>query len=285
MDSELELKNEEVNESAPKIKRGHKYPTFVDLVGIFGFFILAQLLAFFCVNFALPHIILDLSSDMLISWTMLLSQIISMTAVIIFITFLRRSRNAERPALSFSLSGFNPTVLLGGFLMMLSSSVVLEPLLALLPAPPEIEAHGWPMLVAVVFGAPIFEEVICRGMIFGSLRKKSGVVAAVLISSLFFGLMHLHPSMIVNASIMGIILCYIYIRSGSLLAPIILHSLNNAIGYLMIILGWGGNIMLRDLISSQTIYIIVYCTSVVVFLISALICVRAFRKIIAETKQ
>ncbi|MFR9524331.1 MAG: type II CAAX endopeptidase family protein [Rikenellaceae bacterium] len=264
-------------------KKYREFPTFIDLVAIFGVFILSQILGVLLVKIALPHLMPTLSDSLAEAMVMLLTQVLSMSATIIFILIMRRSRHAQAAPIGFSLGGFNPTILLGGVLMLISMSVVIEPLLSLLPPPPSFIARGWPLLLTVVVGAPLFEEFICRGLILESVRAKRGVVVAWLVSSLFFALLHVDPAMVVNAFFMGLVLGFIYIRSQSIVAPIILHAINNAIAYLCIVLGVGGDngsVMLRDLIPSDSVYYVVYGVAALILIISTVVCVRQFKKII-----
>ncbi len=255
------------------------YPTLIDLAAIFGVIIISQIVILLVVKLFFSSFAASMSTEMEQAWLALLAQG-ALLITILFIIFTRRSRKAEKISLKFSLKGFNPMILLGGILMVLSCSVVIEPLLALLPSPTPIIARGWPLMIAVVFGAPILEEIICRGFIFESLRAKSGLIVGWLGSSLFFALIHLDPVMVVNAFFMGLILCYIYIRSGSLLAPMIIHAVNNTIAYILIVLGLGDNVMLRDLIKNDNAYYVVYGVGVLIMLISIVICAKEFKKII-----
>lgn len=264
------------------------YPTLIDLAAIFGVIVVSQIVILLLAMFFFSITSIQLSEAMQQAWLALLAQG-ALLVTILFILFSRRFRKAEKIDLKFSFSGFNPVILLGGVLMILSCSVAIEPLLALMPSPKPILARGWPLLVSVVIGAPILEEIICRGFIFESLRAKRGVVVAWLGSSLFFALIHLDPTMVVNAFFMGLILCYIYIRSGSLIAPMIIHAFNNAIAYLLIILGFGEDAMLRDLIKNEELYYVVYGVAVLVMIVSIVVCARQFKMILeakkVETKE
>ncbi|MFI3285184.1 MAG: CPBP family intramembrane glutamic endopeptidase [Rikenellaceae bacterium] len=271
-------------ESSEKSKGRRVFPSYIDLAAIFGVYIITQIIAILITKISLNSLLIGSSDELKIGWLMLGSQIISMTLTIIFIYIIRRARQAPPIKIKCSLRGLDPTILLGGLLMLLSASIAIEPLLALLPPTPPVEGRGVPMLLSVVIGAPLFEEFICRGLIFESINNKRGVVMAWLISSLFFGVMHLDPSMVINAFVMGLILCYIYIRSNSILSPIILHSLNNGIAYLLIIAGFGDNTLLRDIIPSQTIYYIVYGLAIVILITSLFLCRSRF-KLIAQQNQ
>lgn len=149
----------------------------------------------------------------------------------------------------FSRRGLNPVLLLWGVFFMLSTSVVLEPLLSLMPEVPNVYGRGAWAIVTVVVMAPLFEEVIFRGVLLESTRARYGVVAAWLLSSAIFGIVHVHPTVVVNAFVMGLVLAFIYLRTDSLWSAIILHAVNNGIAYLALIAGHG-NSMLIDMVGS-----------------------------------
>lgn len=260
------------------------YPTLIDLAAIFGVIVISQIVILLLSIFFFSLSSTQLPEAMQQAWLALLAQG-ALLITILFIHFMRKRRKAEKIKLKLSLKGLNPVILLGGILMILSCSVVIEPLLALLPSPQPIVARGWPLLLSVVFGAPILEEIICRGYIFESLRAKRGVVVALLGSSLFFALIHLDPTMVVNAFFMGMILCYIYIASSSLLAPMIIHAFNNAIAYLLIVMGFGEDTMLRDLVKSDELYYLIYGFAVLILLISIVVSARQFKKILEAKKE
>ncbi len=88
------------------------------------------------------------------------------------------------------------------------------------------------MLLAFV--APLTEEFFFRGFVFGVLRERVGVVGGALATGLVFGLVHVAGSPIETVGvliILGVLLCALYQRTGSLLPCIALHSLNNAISF------------------------------------------------------
>lgn len=80
-------------------------------------------------------------------------------------------------------------------------------------------------LMAVV-AAPFFEEVIFRGIMCKSMaRFNKGF--AVIFSALLFGIAHMNLYQGIPAFGMGIILAFVYLRSGSLWVPILMHAVNN----------------------------------------------------------
>ncbi len=86
----------------------------------------------------------------------------------------------------------------------------------------------------VGFLAPIAEEFLFRGLIFRSLMNQFGVYGGALGSGLLFGLVHIGSAPIGAVAplvLFGFLLSMVYVRTGSLLMCILLHSVNNAFAY------------------------------------------------------
>jgi membrane protease YdiL (CAAX protease family) len=99
----------------------------------------------------------------------------------------------------------------------------------LLPAiPPEAlaAARSWLIPLAVV-AAPIFEEFIFRGLIFGGLRRTFGGWSSALACAGIFAIVHPHLS-VVPVFVMGVVAARVYDRAGMLLAPMLVHAGYNA---------------------------------------------------------
>jgi ABC-2 type transport system permease protein len=89
-----------------------------------------------------------------------------------------------------------------------------------------LAANAWIPVLAIL-GAPIFEEFIFRGLIFGGLRRSLSVVPAIGASAAVFAIVHPPVSMI---PVFGLGLCaaFAFDRTKMLLAPMIAHALYNA---------------------------------------------------------
>lgn len=74
----------------------------------------------------------------------------------------------------------------------------------------------------------ICEELLFRGIILTSLREKNDIFA-LFISALCFCLIHASPQQTILQFVMGVVLGYSYMKTNSLLAPILLHFTNNFI--------------------------------------------------------
>ena len=77
--------------------------------------------------------------------------------------------------------------------------------------------------------APIFEELFFRKAIIDRLRRY-GDLPAVLISGLIFGLVHGNLNQIFYTVTIGMLLGFIYVRTGSVLYTISIHAAFNLIG-------------------------------------------------------
>ncbi len=82
-------------------------------------------------------------------------------------------------------------------------------------------------LLAVGVIGPVFEEILFRGLIFGELRKITKVRAALVIQALLFGIFHLNAIQSSYAFLIGLLLGFVYYRSNSIIAPMIVHIIIN----------------------------------------------------------
>lgn len=173
-------------------------------------------------------------------------------------------------------AGFNPNVILVGVLWLISAQIILEPLIALLPQSQsaDVGLGAWACFTAVI-SAPILEEVLCRGVLFETMRNRWGVKGAILFSSLFFGLIHLDLATAVVATVAGVILGVLYVRTSSIYASMIVHSINNAMAFTMINFE-NENTSFSEVVGGGTAYYILYG---VAFLIFAAASVEAYFKI------
>lgn len=91
--------------------------------------------------------------------------------------------------------------------------------------------NGWWLtlnLFILAFLPAVCEELIYRGVILNGLRK-FGRVNAVLISALFFALAHGSAMQFLYQFILGVVLGFVIIKTGSIIAGVLVHFLNNAI--------------------------------------------------------
>ena len=85
-------------------------------------------------------------------------------------------------------------------------------------------------IMGLAFFGPLLEEVLFRGAIQGLLMRYFGRPwPAIVVAALVFGVFHMNPVQIVYATLLGIVLGWIYYRTGSLLSVIVGHVLNNSL--------------------------------------------------------
>lgn len=83
--------------------------------------------------------------------------------------------------------------------------------------------------LSVAVLAPLSEELYFRGMIYPVARKRFGPFWGMVISGLFFGSMHLDIYRLIPISAGGMVLAYYYEKTGSLISPMLAHSIWNSI--------------------------------------------------------
>lgn len=93
----------------------------------------------------------------------------------------------------------------------------------------DILKNPYLMFISFIIIAPIFEEILMRGIILEGFLNKYKPVTAIIISSLMFGVMHLNIFQFVNATIGGLFLGVIYYKTRSLVLCIVAHMVNNLI--------------------------------------------------------
>lgn len=86
-------------------------------------------------------------------------------------------------------------------------------------------------IIAVVFVAPIAEEVIMRGWLYGKLRNRTGIVVALIITSLVFAVLHGQWNVAVVTFALSAVLCGLREITGTIWSGIILHILVNGVAF------------------------------------------------------
>ena len=170
-------------EAAGKIwKLQGKFPALADYLVFFGIFLLAQVVGAvtaLLVGCKWPDQTLLASADetvstaeqVLVGHFNAVSYFVAMALTLVGFLFYRSRRRGPKIIAHFSSRGLNPVLLLWGVVFMLATSVVLEPLLSLLPEVPNAYGRGAWAIVTVVVMAPLFEEVIFRGVLLESTRQ------------------------------------------------------------------------------------------------------------------
>jgi membrane protease YdiL (CAAX protease family) len=109
--------------------------------------------------------------------------------------------------------------------------------------PPDLPFDEYSLTAKIITGAliigigPLAEEVFFRGFVFPGLANRFGVPMGMISSAALFSLAHGDVALFVPTFIAGILLAWLYLRTGSLVSPFIAHAAQNAIAFSVTI--WG----------------------------------------------
>ena len=126
--------------------------------------------------------------------------------------------------------------------MALAAAFAFEPISMLLPEMSEtmkaamemlLDGPVWITLISVSVFAPFFEEWLCRGIILRGLLKRVKPAWAIVISAAIFGLIHGNLWQAIPAFIIGVILGYVYYKTGSLKLTMLMHCVNNTLSVIV----------------------------------------------------
>jgi membrane protease YdiL (CAAX protease family) len=89
-------------------------------------------------------------------------------------------------------------------------------------------------VIAAVVLAPVAEELLFRGLLHRGLRRRLRIVPATALSSVLFAVVHVdvalsQPLALVGLTLVGVILAVAYERTGSLIVPVVIHAVHNAV--------------------------------------------------------
>ena len=85
------------------------------------------------------------------------------------------------------------------------------------------------LFLSVVVMAPIVEEIAFRGVLYNLLSDRMSLIAAAIVSSLIFGIMH--GTTFLQTAVIGFVLAFIYQVTGDLKMAILGHAANNGVAF------------------------------------------------------
>lgn len=109
----------------------------------------------------------------------------------------------------------------------------------LMPAMPDLMREAFKEIILNDYGyfviclfAPLVEEIVFRGAVLRVLLKSMPHAAlAVTVSAVFFAAAHFNPAQMPHAFLIGLLLGWMYHRTGSILPGVAFHWGNNTIAY------------------------------------------------------
>ena len=103
-----------------------------------------------------------------------------------------------------------------------------ETAISMITAPNDVMA-----IIYTVLLAPLCEEITIRGLAHTRIRRILPSFAAMIISSCIFGMIHGITIQVIYASLLGLLLAWVFEKSDSLLASILFHIGFNTCGLLI----------------------------------------------------
>ncbi len=94
-------------------------------------------------------------------------------------------------------------------------------------------ADVWTLLLLVAALPAVCEELAFRGFVLSGLRSGGNNRRAIVVSALFFSIAHGLLQQEVTTFVVGLVLGWLAVRSGSLLPGVVFHFLNNATAVLV----------------------------------------------------
>jgi membrane protease YdiL (CAAX protease family) len=89
-----------------------------------------------------------------------------------------------------------------------------------------------PSLVAFALLAPLVEELVFRGLLYGWVERRWGSMVALVVSSLAFAAAHFEPAHIILVLPLGILFGWLRRRTNSLVPSLVSHVVNNGFAVL-----------------------------------------------------
>ncbi len=94
----------------------------------------------------------------------------------------------------------------------------------------------WVGFLAIVIVGPVMEELLFRGWIMRVLLERTTPTKAIIYSALIFGLIHMNPVQILYAGLIGLVLGWLYYKTGSLIPSIVMHIVANGTSFVLSIM-------------------------------------------------
>ena len=88
--------------------------------------------------------------------------------------------------------------------------------------------------IMLVIVAPIAEEIIFRGWLYGKLRARIPAIPAILLVSVLFGIVHGQWNVGVTVFVMSIAMCVIRELTGTIWGGVLIHILKNGIAFYLL---------------------------------------------------
>jgi len=154
------------------------------------------------------------------------------------------------------------TVLIWSVILSLGALIPSTWLQEQLPELPNFVEQEFSMILSDRWGylaigllAPLAEEIVFRGAVLRSLLSGRQPWVAIVISALIFAISHLNPVQMPHAFLVGLLLGWMYWRTGSILPGVVYHWANNSAAYLLYAFYPNPDIRLIDIFKGSQLHV------------------------------
>ncbi|MBU3189056.1 CPBP family intramembrane metalloprotease [Clostridium bowmanii] len=153
--------------------------------------------------------------------------------IIILLKWLSNSRNEQK--LKYHLNSMSfvfAAIMIIAFRLIFDNSLTLWVSKISMPdiingAFEEISVSPVIVILSAAVVAPIYEEIIFRGILLKGMAKKINPTIALVVSALLFGVVHFNSPQGINAFLLGLVIGFIYLTTQSIYLSIFAHFINN----------------------------------------------------------
>jgi len=165
--------------------------------------------------------------------------------VIVYFVVYKYKENLEALGLKLSSSFKNILSGITGYIFMLpllftvlAVSVWLLNIIGYTPPPQPVfevfmkESRSRVLLFLTIFVSvfgPIIEEMFFRGFMYSAIKKRFGVLIGMILSASIFSVLHTNIVGFLPIMVLGMFLAYLYEKTGSLVAPMVVHIIHNSV--------------------------------------------------------
>ena len=143
----------------------------------------------------------------------------------------------------------------------------------------------WQLILATAVFPPILEEIIFRGILFKKYEKYS-FWYGIILTSLFFAIMHLNLNQCLYTFFMGVVIAILVKMTGSIFSGILCHFIINATqSIITYVLNKYAPSSVIEILNNNTLLIIIFVLSVIIFSICMYIFVKINRDKIKNNKE
>ncbi|ACU60302.1 CPBP family intramembrane glutamic endopeptidase [Chitinophaga pinensis] len=229
---EQEFQNEVIHTlNVPQSTAKVAYPDIKSLFRIFGIMLLCMMLIGIA-GAVITAIAGDRISPLLKSLLSFISYTMGLLLTIRYAA--KRSEKWQHTPLNLSINKIQPVLIPVIIISTLALVVGMERLAMLIPMPEVIEKMFEDLfkndlfsIITIVIAAPLLEETLCRGIVLKGLLKRYPPRKAIIISALFFGLIHMNPWQALPAFCIGLFMGWLFYKTNSIIPGIIVHATNN----------------------------------------------------------